>query len=195
MKAPNLAGHHTARASNTSLEQLYRRCNSHLPCRLVRTMPPPRSTSEDEIHSTDDLPTSVRGAPPELRRVIRKRQNSESAKRCRQRKKLETVRAQQELVEHANNLARLENVVQLLARRIDATASVVAQLASAQRPPLPAPPRHPVPTPTSTTPSPPPPRPPQPTQQHAVYAAAQDDVAAIAAKVDELGTTSNNTWH
>lgn len=83
------------------------------------------STSED----SDELPTSVRGAPPELRRVIRKRQNSESAKRCRQRKKLESARASQELTMHANHLARLELIVQDLARRVDATATVVAQLA------------------------------------------------------------------
>lgn len=150
--------------------------------------PTPRSTSEGESHSHsssgDALPTSVRGAPPELRRVIRKRQNSESAKRCRQRKKLETVRAQQELVEHSKNLARLEGIVQMLARRIDATASVVAQLANGQRAQLTAPPQ---------LPSPPPP-PPSQHQQPTVYSAGHDDVAAITAKVDELGTTSN-TWH
>ena len=44
------------------------------------------------------LPTSVRGVqPPELRRLIRKRQNSESAKRCRERKKIEHARALHEL--------------------------------------------------------------------------------------------------
>ncbi len=88
------------------------------------------ATSED----SDDLPTSVRGAPPELRRMIRKRQNSESAKRCRQRKKLESARASQELAMHANHLARLEHIVQDLARRVDATATVVAQLASQMNP-------------------------------------------------------------
>lgn len=78
--------------------------------------------------SPHGLPASVRGAPPELRRAIRKRQNSESAKRCRERKKLESARASQELVAHAGSLARLEGAVAVLARRIDATAAVVAQL-------------------------------------------------------------------
>lgn len=120
------------------------------------------ATSED----SDDLPTSVRGAPPELRRMIRKRQNSESAKRCRQRKKLESARATQELAMHANHLARLEHIVQDLARRVDATATVVAQLASQMNPSqqLPAP-------------LPPMPRPAPDAQQLRLY----DEVAAIVA--------------
>lgn len=80
--------------------------------------------------SVDPLPTSVRGAPSELRRQIRKRQNSESAKRCRQRKKLESLRVADEVVAHAKHLARLEALVAHLARSVDATAAVVSDLAS-----------------------------------------------------------------
>lgn len=121
------------------------------------------ATSED----SDELPTSVRGAPPELRRVIRKRQNSESAKRCRQRKKLESARASQELAMHATHLARLEHIVQDLARRVDATASVVAQLANQLNPTQQMPPSLPLPQqrPTSDV------------QQMRLY----DEVAAIVA--------------
>lgn len=96
----------------------------------IGTLRPPGSPVSSTL-----LPTSVRGAPPQLRRQIRKRQNSESAKRCRQRKKIESVRATEELLVHAQHLARLEALVAHLARSVDATAAVVADIASRVAPP------------------------------------------------------------
>lgn len=82
--------------------------------------------------SAENLPNSVRGAPPALRRLIRKRQNSESAKRCRQRKKLEDVRAADELASQGARLRRLESLVAWLCSTQEATQSALAALC--QRP-------------------------------------------------------------
>lgn len=82
-----------------------------------------------------DVPSSVRGAPVELRRIIRKRQNSESAKRCRQRKKLETARAQEEMHSQAARLHSLEAAVTRLSAQLEATQRAIAQLGG--QPPFP----------------------------------------------------------
>lgn len=74
------------------------------------------------------LPTSVRGAPPSLRRLIRKRQNSESAKRCRQRKKIEDARAASELATQGARIRRLESVVSTLCARLEGTQTALASL-------------------------------------------------------------------
>lgn len=75
------------------------------------------------------LPRTVRGAPPGLRRAIRKRQNSESAKRCRERKKLQTEQAQALSDIQAKALQRLEVIISILSKRVDSTVSIVANLA------------------------------------------------------------------
>ena len=83
------------------------------------------SSPSDHLHQ---LPASVRGAPPELRRLIRKRQNSESAKRCRLRRKLE---AQRDATRHqttAEQMASLEAMVNSLAQQLYQTQAAVASL-------------------------------------------------------------------
>lgn len=85
--------------------------------------------------SLDDVPTSVRGAPVELRRIIRKRQNSESAKRCRQRKKLESAQAIEEMLSQAARLHALEAAVTRLSAQLYATQRTIAQLGG--QPPFP----------------------------------------------------------
>lgn len=89
----------------------------------------------------DDLPTSVRGAPPELRRLIRKRQNSESAKRCRQRRKLEKQREANNATCHATQMRQLTAYVAQLADRLAYMQSIVATLLpqNQQSPPPPPP--------------------------------------------------------
>lgn len=112
------------------------------------------SPSASSASAADDgvqLPTSVRGAPAELRRLIRKRQNSEvssprntttprriadksqSAKRCRQRKKIEDARAADELASQAARLRRLEALVAQLMQRVDATQGALATIVTRNR--------------------------------------------------------------
>lgn len=80
----------------------------------------------------NSLPTSVRGAPPELRRLIRKRQNSESAKRCRQRRKLEKKREVDTATVHTVQMRALESVVQHLSGRLNHVQAMVSQLIAHQ---------------------------------------------------------------
>lgn len=76
-----------------------------------------------------ELPRSVRGAAdPELRRLIRKRQNSESAKRCRLRRKLQAQRDVDSQFTTAQHMAHLERTVAELARRLQDTQAAVATL-------------------------------------------------------------------
>lgn len=75
-----------------------------------------------------DVPSSVRGAPIELRRIIRKRQNSESAKRCRLRKKMETARASEEMYSQSARLHALEAAVTRLSAQLEATHRAIAHL-------------------------------------------------------------------
>lgn len=70
----------------------------------------------------------MRGAPPELRRLIRKRQNSESAKRCRMRRKLELQRESNTQLSTAAQVAQLESLVASLASRLHDTQTAVATL-------------------------------------------------------------------
>jgi len=95
--------------------------------------PPSSSTTSSRGDNTAgsssaNLPTSVRGAAPALRRLIRKRQNSESAKRCRQRKKIEDARAAGELATQGARIRRLEAVVTTLCGRLEGTQTALAQL-------------------------------------------------------------------
>ncbi len=120
----------------------------------------------------DCLPTSVRGAPPELRRLIRKRQNSESAKRCRQRRKLEKLREANTATSHATQMRQLQAYVAQLAERLTYMQSVLATLL----------PQHQqqhdgVSSPTS--PPPPPPAPP-------AVPSSEEYLASFADTVDEL---------
>ncbi len=78
----------------------------------------------------DGLPKSVRGAPPELRPIIRRRQKSESAKRCRKRKERESARTSQHLSSLENRLTVIENVMKHSGHRPNATADTVPQVAS-----------------------------------------------------------------
>ena len=89
----------------------------------------------------DCLPTSVRGAPPELRRLIRKRQNSESAKRCRQRRKLEKAQEADTATSHAIQMRQLEAYVVHLAERVECMQEIIETL---------------LPRPVTTLPPPPP---------------------------------------
>lgn len=58
--------------------------------------------------STSDLPKSVKNAPPELRRAIRRNQNNESAKRSRQKKREEDEIMQQQFLENKKRIEYLE---------------------------------------------------------------------------------------
>jgi len=88
------------------------------------------SSSSEANMELSNLPRTVRGAPPELRRAIRKRQNSESAKRCRERKKIQSEQAKILSDMQAKSLERLEVVVSMLSKRIDSTVNIVSNLAS-----------------------------------------------------------------
>lgn len=88
------------------------------------------SSSSEANRDIAHLPRTVRGAPPELRRAIRKRQNSESAKRCRERKKIQSEQAAVISDFQAKALERLEIVVSMLSKRIDSTVNIVSNLAS-----------------------------------------------------------------
>lgn len=82
----------------------------------------------------DALPRSVRGAPPELRRLIRKKQNAESARRCRLKLRLERQReaARNAPRPVAERLQQLAMQVTTLQARLSATeASYSALLARA----------------------------------------------------------------
>lgn len=76
----------------------------------------------------EDLPTSVRGAPAELRQLIRKKQNSESARRCRLRRKLEAAKEAGEQLTTAQKMARLEQYVANLHQRLVQTQQTIAAL-------------------------------------------------------------------
>jgi len=134
----------------------------HLPA----LKPDNRFHSSSSVHdqnikiNVSNLPRTVRGAPPELRGAIRKRQNSESAKRCRERKKIQNEEAQILSDMQSKSLERLEMVVSMLSKRIDSTMNIVSSLTSTIHGSAvyfaPPPPLNPLP---STL------HPPQPTQQ------------------------------
>lgn len=88
------------------------------------------ATTATQHHHQIPLPASVRGAPPELRRLIRKRQNSESAKRCRLRRKLEAQREASTYRTTAQQMAHLEAMVSALAQQLQDTQAAVASLLS-----------------------------------------------------------------
>lgn len=87
------------------------------------------------------LPRSVRGAPAELRRAIRRKQNSESARRCRARRRLErslnaattapTVRVG-DTTPVVSRIAHLEAVVKSLSEQLIAAQTQYASLLASQ---------------------------------------------------------------
>ncbi len=77
-----------------------------------------------------ELPKSVRGAPAELRRLIRKRQNSESAKRCRLRRKLEAAKQAGTQLTTAHRIQHLEKFVAQLSQKLTQTENAVSVLLS-----------------------------------------------------------------
>lgn len=99
-------------------------------CASPLYLPNPTTTTTATKMTTDwdCLPTSVRGAPPELRRLIRKRQNSESAKRCRQRRKLEKAREVDTATSHALQMRQLEAYVMHLAERVQCMQDIIESL-------------------------------------------------------------------
>lgn len=100
--------------------------------------------------SMSTLPASVRGASPELRRLIRKRQNSESAKRCRLRRKLEAQREANSQLSTAQQMANLEALVLSLSQQLQETQNAVASLLANPSTPIPVI-SVPVPVPTVKT--------------------------------------------
>lgn len=88
---------------------------------------PLKASHATNLHAAA-LPTSVRGAPPELRRLIRKRQNSESAKRCRLRRKLEAQKDVGSSLTSNQQLEQLQSLVSDLANRLFQTQDIVAAL-------------------------------------------------------------------
>lgn len=67
-----------------------------------------------------ELPKSVRNAPPELRPLIRRRQNNESAKRSRERKKEEQEEMQKMFEANSVRIDRLEKAVGELEAEVEA---------------------------------------------------------------------------
>lgn len=97
------------------------------------------STSSADSIDWAQLPTSVRGCDSaELRRLIRKRQNSLSAKRCRQRRKLEKKREVDTASTHAAQMRALEAVVAQLSSRLSHMQAVVSTLLANSPPPPPS---------------------------------------------------------
>lgn len=88
---------------------------------------------------TAELPKSVRGAPAELRRLIRKRQNSESAKRCRLRRKLEAAKESGTQLTTAQRMQQLEKCVYQLTQKLVQTQNAVNVLISQRAANLPVP--------------------------------------------------------
>ena len=70
------------------------------------------------IPSSQELPRSVRSAPPELRLAIRRRQNNESARRSRERKKEEEADMRKKFDDNIERIQRLEKQVDDLANLI-----------------------------------------------------------------------------
>lgn len=137
--------------------------------------------TQDLPHNQQPLPTSVRGAAPELRRLIRKRQNSESAKRCRQRKKIEDARNADQIVAQAARLQRLESLVGAMYTRLEATRNALATLCARQG----------ICTRCtgagcSSCSVPPPPPPNTATTPYSPQSVQGADASALAAKVDEI---------
>lgn len=86
------------------------------------------------------LPRSVRGAPPELRRLIRKKQNADSARRCRRKLKMERERvtARNAAPPLSERVEYLEQMVMQLESRLRITeARYNALLARVAPPPAP----------------------------------------------------------
>lgn len=59
----------------------------------------------------DGVPRSVRNAPSELRAVIRRRQNNESSKRCRERRMAELAYMQRKYKENHDRIRHLERTL------------------------------------------------------------------------------------
>lgn len=70
--------------------------------------------------SSQEVPDSVRTATPELRAAIRRKQNSESAKRSRERKKAEENEMRRKIEENSERISRLEKQVDSLAATLNA---------------------------------------------------------------------------
>lgn len=88
-------------------------------------------------HVSHNIPQSVKGAPEHLRQVIRKRQNSESAKRSRQRRKIATKAFYERFDDQCKRLEALESKVAVLAEmvRIKRQAEAEAAEHAQQAPP------------------------------------------------------------
>ncbi len=83
------------------------------------------------------LPRSVRGAPAELRRAIRRKQNSESARRCRARRRLERslnapIPGPGIATPVSSRIAHLEAVVKSLSEQLAAAQAQYASLLATQ---------------------------------------------------------------
>lgn len=72
---------------------------------------PTDDDAPSHIANVPEIPSSVKGAPSHLRPVIRKRQNSESAKRSRQRRKEAARRFYQRFDQQCQRISSLEKRV------------------------------------------------------------------------------------
>lgn len=92
--------------------------------RSLRTAEETTDESGDKITrslSPEQLPRSVRNAPKELRAAIRRRQNNESAKRSRERRRHEKELMEEKIRENELRLSSLERQVDDLADAIIST--------------------------------------------------------------------------
>lgn len=80
------------------------------------------------------IPSSVKGAPAHLRPVIRKRQNSESAKRSRQRRKVATNRFYDHFDQQCQRISALEKRVAQLNDLVKKKKALEAAAAAADAP-------------------------------------------------------------
>ena len=79
--------------------------------------------------SRESLPSSVRNAPSGLRAAIRRKQNNESAKRCRERRNVEREMVRARYEESVARIARIESVLE----EISATTGNKAAADAVQR--------------------------------------------------------------
>lgn len=82
------------------------------------------SSTQRGPSSFEEVPHSVRNASPELRAAIRRKQNSESAKRSRERKKAEENEMHRKVKENSKRIFHLEKQVDDLAATLKAKRKI-----------------------------------------------------------------------
>lgn len=79
--------------------------------RSNRTNPGERSSHTASSLPLDNLPRGVRHRPPEMRTEIRRKQNNDSAKRGRERRRVENEEIKSQVKNNTQRIKKLENQV------------------------------------------------------------------------------------